>query len=129
MFRCVALFVLALLALPAPAHAQSSVAPDIVLVRVAGPWQTAAGGGISRLVARSGGGAVALAVEWISDSGQVVQSMPVAAPPGSENLPLARIRNDSGTADSAVYFDTPDGNTFTLIVGPPGEARFGAASN
>ena len=128
MFRCVALVAFALLAAPA-AHAQSPVGPDVVLVRVAGPWQTASGTGISRLVAHTAGGRISLAVDWISDGGQIVQSMPIAAPPGAENLPLARMRSETGPADSAVYFDTPQGDTFTLIVGPPGEARFGAASN
>ena len=129
MFRCVALPVFALLTFSAPAFAQSAAAPDVVLVRVAGPWQTAQGSGISRLVGRSAGGRVSLAVEWISDAGQIVQSMPLAPAPGIENLPLARVRGETGQTDSAVYFDTSGGDTFALIVGAPGEARFGPASN
>jgi hypothetical protein len=128
MFRCVALVVLALL-VSAPAHSQSPVGPDVVLVRVAGPWRTATGSGVSRLVAHSAGGRISLTVDWISNSGQIVQSMPIAPPPGAEDLPLARMRGESGPADSAVYFDTPSGDTFTLIVGPPGEAKLDAASN
>lgn len=128
MFRCVVLVFLALL-VSAPAQSQSLVAPGVVLVRVAGPWQTATGSGISRLVAHSAGGRISLTVDWISNNGQIVQSMPIAPPPGAEDLPLARMRGESGPADSIVYFDTPHGDTFTLIVGAPGEARFGAASN
>ncbi len=129
MFRCVVLVVLALLAAPAAALSQSAAAPDVVLVRVAGPWQTATDNGISRLVARSSGGQIMLNVEWISNAGQIVQSMPLNAAPGTENLPLARVRGETGPADSAVYFDTAGGETFALIVGAPGEARFGPASN
>ena len=105
------------------------MSPDVVVVRVAGPWETATERGISRFVARMAGGRLSLNVDWISDAGRIVQSIPIDTPPGAENLPLARVRSESDPTDSAVYFDTAGGETFVLIVGMPGEARFGPASN
>lgn len=148
MSRCAAFLTALCLALPAAAQdvtpaqtgaplplqgmarpAAASLAPDIVLVRVAGPWETATDRGFSRLIGRQAGNRLSLVVEWISDGGQTVQSMPLDAPEGSGGLALARMRSETGPADSAVYFDTPDGDTFVLVAGPPGEARFGPASN
>ena len=126
MLRCVAFLALALLVSPAAAQ---SVSPDIVVVRVAGPWETANDRGFSRLVGQAAGGQLALSIEWISDSGSIVKAMPLPMPPGAENLALARARGETGPADSAVYFDTPGGDTFVLVVGAPGEARFGPATN
>lgn len=108
---------------PAPA-----VGPDVVLVRVAGPWQANGQRGFSRLVGTAAAGSIALSVEWVSDSGAVVQSMPLTSPPGSQNLPLARMRGQTGPEDSALYLDTGN-DTFVLIVGAPGTAKFGPASN
>ena len=126
MLRCVAFLALALLVSPVSAQ---SVSPDIVVVRVAGPWETASDRGFSRLVGQAAGGQLALSVEWISDTGNVVQAVRLPMPPGAENLALARARGEAGQADSAVYFDTPGGDTFVLVVGAPGEARFGPATN
>lgn len=126
MLRCVAFVALALLVAPAAAQ---SVSPDIVIVRVAGPWETASDRGFSRLVGQAAAGQLALTVEWISDSGSVVKAARLPLPPGAENLALARMRGENGPADSAVYFDTPGGDTFVLVVGAPGDARLGPATN
>ena len=126
MSRFIAFLALALLAAPAAAQ---SVGTDIVLVRVAGPWQTAGDRGFSRLVGKAESGRLAVALEWISESGAIVQTMPLPVPPGAEDLALARVRGENGPADSAVYFITPGGETFVLIVGAPGDARLGPATN
>jgi hypothetical protein len=133
---CVALCLsLACLALPASASAQNpappvtSVSPSIVLVRVIGPWQAGGQAGFSRLVATGSGNRVSLSVEWIGSQGTVVQAIPLQAPPGAEQLPLARIRNQNNGAEISVFFDTPAGDTFVLAAGAPGQASFGPATN
>jgi hypothetical protein len=124
---------LACFALPAsaqnPASSVASVSPSIVLVRVAGPWEAGGQAGFSRLVATGSGNRVSLSVEWIGSQGTVVQAIPLQAPPGAEQLPVARIRNQNSGAETSVFFDTPAGDTFVLAVGAPGEASFGPATN
>lgn len=102
--------------------------PEVVLVRVAGPWQADGQRGFSRLVGTAAADGVTLIVEWISDAGELVRSTPLAAPSGSQNLALARVHGETGANDSIVYFDTGD-DTFVLTVGAPGEAKFGPATN
>jgi hypothetical protein len=113
----------------ASAPGGSSVAADVLMVRIAGPWQSGNQRGFSRLVATGAAGHVALSVEWIGDAGNLVHALPLQPPPGAEHLPLARMRNENGQGESVVYFDTPAGDTFVLTVGAPGDARFGAATN
>jgi len=109
-------------------NAAPAIGPDVVLVRVAGPWEAGGQRGFSRLVGTATAGSVALSVEWVSDAGAVVQTMPLTSPQGSQTLPLARMRGETGPEDSALYLDTGD-DTFVLIVGAPGQAKFGSASN
>lgn len=134
-----AALLLACIFLAAPAYAQeattdetpsaeNAIGTDIVVVRVAGPWQAEDRRGFSRLIGRAADGNISFALEWISDEGAVVESLDLPSPPGAEHVPLARTRSDPGEEDSAVYFDTPEG-TLVLIVGVPGDARFGPATN
>jgi len=116
------------IAQPSPGST-SGIGADVVMLRVAGPWQSGGQRGVSRLIATAGGGRVGLSVEWISDAGAIVRALPLAVPPGAEHVPLARTRNDTGGGESVVYFDTPDGDSFVLMVGAPGVAKFGPASN
>jgi hypothetical protein len=100
-----------------------------VLVRVIGAWQANGQSGFSRLVATGSGNRVALTVEWIGSQNTVVHAQPLEAPPGAEQLPVARIRNQGGGGQTSVTFDTPAGDTFILVVGAPGQASFGPATN
>ena len=135
MKTCVALSVsLACLLLPASVSAQNpippaSVSPSAVLVRVVGAWQASGQTGFSRLVAMGSGNRVALTVEWIGSQNTVVHALPLEAPPGAEQPPVARIRNQGGGGQTSVFFDTPAGDTFVLVVGGPGQASFGPATN
>lgn len=132
---CVALSLsLACLLLPVSASAQNpippvSVSPSVVLVRVAGPFQSGGQVGYSRLVALGSGNRVSLSVEWIGSQGTVIQALPLQTPPGAEQLPVARMRNQGGGGQTSVFFDTPAGDTFVLVVGGPGQASFGPATN
>jgi hypothetical protein len=136
MTRCVALslfaaslFLSTAASVPHSAAQAAGVDASIVLVRVAGPWQAGGRTGFSRLVVTGAANRVSLSVEWIGSDGAIVQTQPLEALPGAEQLPLARIRNQGGGADTAVTFDTPAGDTFVLVVGPPGQAKFGPATN
>jgi hypothetical protein len=131
----VALFLsLACLLLPVSASAQNplppvSVSPSVVLVRVIGGFQSNGQAGFSRLVVLGSGNRVSLSVEWIGSQSQVISSVPLQAPPGAEQIPVARIRNQGGGGETQVLFDTPAGDTFILAVGGPGHASFGPATN
>jgi hypothetical protein len=107
----------------------SGIGADIIMLRVAGPWQSGGQRGVSRLIATGSGGRIGLSVEWIADTGAIVSALPLAVPPGAEHVPLARVHNETGGGESVVYFDTPDGDSFVLMVGAPGVAKFGPASN
>jgi hypothetical protein len=111
------------------AASAASVDASIVLVRIAGPWQAGGRTGFSRLVVTGSANRVSLNVEWIGSDGSIVHAQPLQTPPGAEQLPLARIRNQGSGADTSVMFDTPAGDTFVLVVGAPGEATFGPATN
>jgi hypothetical protein len=132
---CVALSLsLACFCLPAsvsaqPAPSSVSVSPSIVLVRVIGAWQSGGRQGFSRLVATGSGNRVSLSVEWIGPESTVIQALPLQAPPGAEQIPVARIRNQGGGGETSVFFDTPGGDTFVLVAGAPGQASFGPATN
>lgn len=132
---CVALSLsLASIFLPVSASAQNplppvSVAPSVVLVRVIGGFQSGGQQGFSRLVVLGSGNRVSLNVEWIGSQSTVISSLPLQAPPGAEQIPVARIRNQGGGGQTQVFFDTPAGDTFVLVVGGPGQASFGPATN
>ncbi|BCJ90721.1 hypothetical protein IZ6_14560 [Terrihabitans soli] len=132
---CVALSLsFASLFLPVSASAQipaptSSVSPSVVMVRVIGAWQAAGRQGFSRVVALGSANRITLSVEWIGPDNSVVQALPLQVPPGAEQIPVARMRNQGGGGQTSVFFDTPAGDTFVLVVGGPGQANFGPATN
>src|SRR5262245_62084311 len=114
---CVALSVsLACLLLPASVSAQNplppvSVSPSVVLVRVVGGFQSGGQQGFSRLVVLGSGNRVSLTVEWIGSQSTVISSVALQAPPGAEQIPVARMRNQGGGGETQVFFDTPAGDT------------------
>jgi hypothetical protein len=123
---------------PAPPAAVAQLSPDIAMVRVIGPWSTGEQRGYSRLIELLNGGTLSLYVQWIVHGGsgpdQVVQTKQLEGAETVPDLPLAQIRVDAGTEDAEVQFQLPnaageDMQSWTLDVGPPGEARFGRASH
>lgn len=116
----------------------ASLSTDVAVVRVIGPWSTAAGRGYSRLIEVLNGGALTLYVQWIAHGSngadQAVQTTKVAGAEAVPDLPLAQIRVDAGQNGSEVQFRLPasaqdDMQSWTLEVGGPGEAEFGRASH
>ena len=61
-------------AAPAAPATSSAIGTDVLLVRVAGPWETADQKGFSRMIAKATGGKLALSVEWVADDGAIVQA-------------------------------------------------------
>jgi hypothetical protein len=111
-----------------------SVPTDVVMVRVVGPWDADGRKGFSRLVASAFGGQLSMTVQWISDTGEIVATQELEGSAEAPQLALATVRAENGKDNSAVYFDTPEDaqgfrETFVLIVGQPGDARFGPATN
>ncbi|MGQ4272651.1 hypothetical protein [Terrihabitans sp. B22-R8] len=111
-----------------------AIETDILIVRVLGPWSQDDKSGFSRAVGRVTEGNLELFVQWISDEGEIVQTRAVEQDAETPQLALASVRSETGDDESAAYFDTPEDNegfreTFVLIVGAPGQARFGPATN
>jgi hypothetical protein len=107
---------------------------DIVIVRVLGPWTAEGKSGFSRAVGKVSAGDLSLYVEWITDDGEVVRTTQIEESAETPQLALATIRSETGDEDSAAYFETPEDaqgfrEIFVLIVGEPGNARFGPATN
>jgi hypothetical protein len=111
-----------------------AISPEVVLLRVVGPWKDGDRRGFSRVVARVSGGELKLYVQWIDQAGGIAQSAEIDGAEGVPQLALAEVRVDAGGEDSAVYFDTPADaqgfrETYVLIIERLGEARFGPATN
>jgi hypothetical protein len=122
-----------------PALGSTRVAPlniptDIVIVRVLGPWSAEGKTGFSRTIGKVSAGNLSLYVEWVTDEGDVVETTQIEESAETPQLALATIRSDTGDEESEVYFETPEDaqgfrETFVLMVGKPGDARFGPATN
>lgn len=111
-----------------------AISTEIVLLRVVGPWTDGDAKGFSRVVARVSGGQLNLYVQWIGADGKATQTAEVDGAQLVPQLALSEIRVEAGDEDSGVYFDTPEDSqgfreTYVLIIGRPGEARFGPATN
>ncbi|MDX6807601.1 hypothetical protein [Terrihabitans rhizophilus] len=116
------------------ADAGLGIPTDILMVRVLGPWAADGGSGFSRAIGKVSAGALQLYVQWISDEGEIIQTQEIEQESETPQLALASVRSETGDEESAVYFDTPQDEqgfreTFVLIVGAPGTARFGPATN
>jgi hypothetical protein len=110
------------------------VPTDILMVRVLGPWAADGSSGFSRAIGKVSSGTLQLYVQWVSDEGEIIQTHEIEQEAETPQLALASVRSETGDEESAVYFDTPQDDqgfreTFVLIVGAPGSARFGPATN
>lgn len=122
-----------------PPPAVASVAAEVALVRIVGPWDTAEQKGFSRLVALVRGGAPTLYVQWIATGASpadntVVQTALVAGAEAVPTLPLAEVAVYPDRNNSEVTFALPhprgaEGQSYVLDVGLPGDARFGPESH
>ena len=118
--------------LPPPVAA---VSHEVVLVRVAGPWSSEGRNGLSRIVATITGGKLSLYVQWLADgNNRVVETRELPGAADAPQLALATIRTERDADGTVLYMDAPEDEqgfqeTYVLIIGAPGEARFGPATN
>lgn len=111
-----------------------ALAVDIVLVRAIGPWSQDGRKGFSRVVAIASGKGLLLYAQWLESNGEVFESKELEGADAAPELALGDIRIETGPEDSSVYFDTPPDRqgmreTYVLVIGQPGDARFGPATN
>lgn len=120
--------------LETPPPVISSLSNEIALLRIVGPWQAEGKKGFIRVVGTTSGGRLTLYAQWITQSGEVFATAEIPEAAEKPELALGDIRVEAGDPESSVYFDTlPDAQgfreTFVLMLGFPGEARFGPATN
>lgn len=125
----------------APGAAEAAEAPDplgvaanVSAVRLSGTWETADGKGFSRVVGVVDGGRQRLYVQWLTEPDGGIFETKELDDPEAARLTFGDIRAEPGETGVTMFLDTPpdkDGirDTWVLIVGAPGETRFGPATN
>jgi hypothetical protein len=110
------------------------VAPNVGVVRLAGRWDEGDRRGFSRVVGVDDGGKQRFFVQWLAEpDGRVVETKPLEDE-DADKLTFGDVRVEASQTGVTVFMDTlPDSDgmrdTWVLIVGAPGEARFGPATN
>lgn len=114
--------------------ALAALPSELLMLRAIGPWKTDDAKGFVRLVALAQDNALNFYVQWIDDSGKVVETKKLEGADQAPQLALADIRVETGEDESSVYLDTPKdaqgfSQTYVLVLGEPGKAQFGPATN
>jgi len=114
--------------------ALAALPSELLMLRAIGPWKTADAKGFVRLVALAEDNKLNFYVQWIDDSGKVVETKKLEGADQAPQLALADIRVETGEEESSVYLDTPKdaqgfSQTYVLVLGEPGKAQFGPATN
>ena len=114
--------------------ALAALPSELLMLRAIGPWKTADAKGFVRLVALAEDNKLNFYVQWIDDSGKVVETKKLEGADQAPQLALADIRVETGEDESSVYLDTPKdaqgfSQTYVLVLGEPGKAQFGPATN
>jgi hypothetical protein len=114
--------------------ALAALPSQVLMLRAVGPWKTADNKGFVRLVALAEDSALNFYVQWIDDSGKLIETKKLEGADQAPQLALADIRIETGGEESSVYLDTPRdaqgfSQTYVLILGEPGKAQFGPATN
>jgi hypothetical protein len=110
------------------------VRSDVFVVRVAGPWKSEGRQGFSRVVGVNAGDRQRLYVQWLSEpDGAVVETKELVDEEAAK-LAFGDVRAEPSDTGLSMFLDTaPDKDglrdTWVLIVGEPGETRFGPATN
>lgn len=114
--------------------ALTALPSELLMLRPIGPWKTADAKGFVRLAALAEDNKLNFYVQWIDDSGKVVETKRLEGADQAPQLALADIRVETGEDESSVYLDTPKdaqgfSQTYVLVLGEPGKAQFGPATN
>lgn len=114
--------------------AAAGVPASVFVLRIAGTWEADGRKGLSRLVGVIEGGAQRFVVQWLSmPDGAVIQTRPLEDDEAAK-LTFGDVRAETEDGAMSVFMDTePDKDgmrdTWVLIVGDPGDIRFGPATN
>ncbi|MFC7051339.1 hypothetical protein ACFQI3_01400 [Hansschlegelia quercus] len=114
--------------------ATSGVPSSVFAVRRAGDWQSDSGKGFSRVIGVLDAGKQRLYAQWIAgDDGHVVATKEVVDEEAAK-LTFGDIRAEPGDEGVTVFLDTePDKDgmrdTWVMVLGAPGDVRFGPATN
>ncbi|GLK69476.1 hypothetical protein [Hansschlegelia plantiphila] len=106
----------------------------VFAVRVAGPWQADGKKGFSRVVGVTQDGAQHFYVQWLGEpDGQVVATKEVVDDEAAK-VTFGDVRTEPGDEGVTVFLDTvPDKDgmrdTWVMVIGEPGDVRFGPATN
>lgn len=119
----------------APADDPLGVAANVTVARVASPWSTADGKGFSRVIGVIDGTRQRFYAQWLTEpDGRVIETREIEDNDAAR-LTFGDIRAERGsTGGVTLFLDTqPDRDglrdTWVLILGAPGEIRFGPAMN
>lgn len=126
---------------PSPS-ADASTKPDdalgvpaqVTALRVAGPWQANGKRGFSRVIGVLDGDRQRFYVQWLEDPDfHVVETKELEDPDAAE-LTFGDVRAEPADAGVTVFLDTvPDKegmrDTWVVVIGEPGDVRFGPATN
>ena len=110
------------------------VPANIFAVRVAGPWSAGEQRGFTRVVGVIDGERQRFYVQWLSEpDGHVVETKELEDEEAAK-LTFGDVRAEQEETGVTVFLDTvPDKDgmrdTWVLIIGAPGEMRFGPATN
>ncbi|GLK75604.1 hypothetical protein GCM10008171_08580 [Methylopila jiangsuensis] len=111
------------------------VAANVTVARVASPWSTADGKGFSRVIGVIDGTRKRFYAQWLTEpDGRVIETREIEDNDAAR-LTFGDIRAERGsTGGVTLFLDTqPDRDglrdTWVLILGAPGEIRFGPAMN
>ncbi|MFD1331400.1 hypothetical protein ACFQ4O_05245 [Methylopila musalis] len=119
----------------APADDPLGVAANVTVARIASPWSTADGKGFSRVIGVIDGTRQRFYAQWLTEpDGRVIETREIENEDAAR-LTFGDIRAEPGsTGGVTLFLDTQadrDGlrDTWVLILGAPGEIRFGPAMN
>lgn len=111
-----------------------NVAPNVSVVRISGTWDTADGKGVSRIVGVIDGGRQRFYVQWLTEPDGKVFLTRELEDEDAAKLTFGDVRAEPGDTGVTMFLDTvPDKDglrdTWVLIVGAPGDVRFGPSTN
>jgi len=110
------------------------VPAQVIALRVGGPWEADGKRGFSRVIGVLNGDRQRFYVQWLEEPDfRVVETKELQDPDAAE-LTFGDVRAEPADTGVTVFLDTiPDKDgmrdTWVIVIGEPGDARFGPATN